>query len=171
MKDSRLKSYEFIFKDECNFIKEAEVSEVNKGFNLSQLKTLMGKGDLEEKDLLNLTRDDAVALFDEFFWLPLKCDYLPKGVDYFLFDSALVHGTRIASRWLQFALDVEPTGLLTWNTCNLIDERDTQELIVKMEKFRRKFIKNHKDWVTLNSVWTNRITRVRMRAFKMAGLS
>ena len=58
-------------------------------------------------DILNLTVDDAKSIYWKDFWLACGCDILPSGVDYFVFDTAVLHGTSFTLKVIQQAVKCE----------------------------------------------------------------
>ena len=56
-------------------------------------------------DVWNITRDEATEAYHTYFWLPMRCDRRPAGVDYFLFDSAIQHGEGVARKFAKRCTD------------------------------------------------------------------
>ncbi|MBF0589029.1 MAG: glycoside hydrolase family 108 protein [Magnetococcales bacterium] len=63
-------------------------------------------------DIKNLTREDAAWIYRRDFWGGAKCDMLPAGVDYAVFDMAVNSGLRAAAKTLQKALNVPADGVI-----------------------------------------------------------
>ncbi len=80
-------------------------------------------------DIKNLTLDQAKAIYKRDFWDAAKCDQLPPGLDYLLFDSAINHGVAGAVRILQRALGVNADGALGPVTLGQVIKRDAVDLI------------------------------------------
>ena len=59
------------------------------------------------KDIENLTREDAKAIYHADYWLPCKCDDLPRPFAIAMFDMAVNQGARVAKRTLQLTLGLE----------------------------------------------------------------
>ena len=47
----------------------------------------------------------ALGLYHHKYWLPIKGDDLPLGIDLAVFDSAVLWGVRKAAQWLQLGLN------------------------------------------------------------------
>jgi len=137
------------------------------GLTLTKLRVLRGAPEMKVADLEKLTEGDVKALFEISAWLPLGCDRLPVGLDYFLLDSGVMHGNELAARWLHFALGVPPMWPIRPAVAKQAREGDVRELILNIELYRRRYCKNHPYWVDLQEHWTNRTTRARMRAIRM----
>src|ERR1044071_2784277 len=58
----------------------------------------------------NLTRPQAIALYEEYFWKAVNADALYDGVAYQALDFAINSGVQTAIRALQRALDVADDG-------------------------------------------------------------
>ena len=61
-------------------------------------------------DIRNLTLDDAKRIYRRDYWDKLRCDDLPPGVAYMLFDMAVNHGTHLGTQILQRGLGVADDG-------------------------------------------------------------
>lgn len=55
-------------------------------------------------DIKNLTLDQSKAIYRRDYWNAIMADQLPDGVDLIVFDAAVNHGVKEASRMLQFAV-------------------------------------------------------------------
>lgn len=55
------------------------------------------------EDIKNMTIERAGEIYLLEYWTPTRCDELPSGVDYVVFDSAVQHGILNAGRFLQRA--------------------------------------------------------------------
>lgn len=164
MHQNKSTAFNFIFKDETHFI---DNQETRFGLTVNQLKVLTGKAETKPSDLAKLERSQAVDLLDKHYWTHMYCHHLPNGIDYFIFDSGLVHGQPLAIRWLQFATELPPYGVLSVKDCKYIGTIDPIDLLEKLERYRRAYIRNHPEWFTYGNVWSNRVTRVRTRAKKL----
>jgi lysozyme family protein len=65
-----------------------------------------------DKDIANLTREDAEAIYRRSYWNAVKADLLPAPLALLVFDAAVNMGPRIAIQILQRVLDVEDDGNL-----------------------------------------------------------
>jgi len=90
-------------------------------------------------DIKNLTRDEAVAIYERDFWARIPAD-LPDGLRWIAFDAAVNHGPQRALEWLKNHHSVASyaatrlrfyTGISTWDVyskgwtrriANLLDE-------------------------------------------------
>jgi lysozyme family protein len=65
-----------------------------------------------ELDIRHLTREAAVALYHRDYWLPVRGDKLPAGLDLLVFDAAVNQGVDRAARLLQCVLRIPEDGLI-----------------------------------------------------------
>lgn len=63
-------------------------------------------------DVAQLTREAAVGLYHVSYWLPLRCDALPAGLDLLVFDCGVNQGVAQAARLLQRVLRIPEDGLI-----------------------------------------------------------
>ncbi len=54
----------------------------------------------------DLTAEQALAIYDAFYWKPAGCDKLPSPIDLLVFDGAVNCGVRQGVKFLQEALNV-----------------------------------------------------------------
>lgn len=99
------------------------------------------------------------------YWKPIMGDQLPPGVDLVVFDAAVNHGVRQASKFLQRALGVDDDGIVGKATIKAAHEDDaagnTPKVISNIIDQRRDFYamlvaKNASQKVFLAG-WNNRL--------------
>ena len=54
----------------------------------------------------DLTKDQAIRIYEAFYWKPAGCDKLPSPIDLLVFDGAVNCGVRQGVKFLQEALNV-----------------------------------------------------------------
>ena len=67
-------------------------------------------------DIRNLTLRDAQDIYRRDYWNKARCDELPAGLDYLVFDAAVNHGVSRAVRFLQAAVGATVDGVIGANT-------------------------------------------------------
>lgn len=63
-------------------------------------------------DIKNLTLAKAKEIYKKDYWDACRCDDLPVGPDYLVFDSAINHGNKKARQLLQEAVGATPDGII-----------------------------------------------------------
>ncbi len=172
MKENFDQSLKFVLADEGKFadIENDRGGPTNQGITLGTLihyhahfdyGDFDSDGDIDVDDIRLLdTPEEAAPIYRKWFWDVVKCDDLPSGVDYVVFDSAVNHGPINAGRFLQRASNrqigslitdgvigpttiqmvarVEPRGLI----CDILRERDIfYRKIVARDISQEKFLR------------------------------
>jgi lysozyme family protein len=92
-----------------------------------------------DTDILQLTKERAVAIYKDYFWEPLRCSKLPVGLDLLVFECAINQGRGTAAKLLQRDLGVTADGIIgpiTLAAAN--DYLDIEELLVNYFARRAK---------------------------------
>ena len=63
-------------------------------------------------NIADLTKEDAVHIYQRDYWQVCKCDMLPSPIAILVFDTAVNQGTDAAIRLLQAALGVNVDGVI-----------------------------------------------------------
>ena len=58
------------------------------------------------EDVKDLTKEQALAIYEKFYWKPAGCDHIPRPVDLALFDGCVNCGVRQGVKFLQEALNM-----------------------------------------------------------------
>lgn len=106
--------------------------------------------------IAHLTLDQAKAIYLEDFWTPSRCNDLPSGVDYLVFDAAVNHGKDRAIKLLQTAVGAVPDGALGPRTMGRINSRKPQEIIEEFCVRRMMFYATIKTFNVYGLGWTRR---------------
>jgi lysozyme family protein len=97
------------------------------------------------------------------YWNLAKCDQLPAGVSYVVFDGAVNSGVKQSVKWLQGALGVIDDGVIGPTTINAArQDTDHDALIERICALRLAFLKSLKTFPTFGKGWTARVYRVRV---------
>ena len=85
--------------------------------------------DVDEAEMRSLTPELVTPLYKARYWDACKCDDLPRGVDYAVFDSAVNMGPSRAAKLLQAALGVTADGSIGRATIAAATAADPAELL------------------------------------------
>lgn len=107
-----------------------------------------------DRDIRNLTLDDAREIYRSQYWAPIGGDVLPAGVDYTVMDAAVNSGPTRARDW--YATTRQPLPVDTIDAYN--DKRIG-------------FLRGLSSFSTYGRGWLNRIAKVRASSLVMYWLS
>ena len=107
-------------------------------------------------DIKNLTVADAMDIYKADYWDKARCDELPVGIDYLVFDAAVNHGVSRAVKFLQIAAGATPDGVIGPKTLAAVAKRDPLRLIEEFGAQRQLFWTEIKSWPTYGKGWTRR---------------
>lgn len=128
------------------------------------LQRFKGVALLDASKLEELTEEDAKKIYMQQLWQPLSCDYIPSGLDYFVFVCGLYSYSDTVIRWLQYSVGLAQTGLLDSETLSAVQKQSPHDLIVTLERLLRRRLRTHWKWNELNQVWTNYVNSAKHRA-------
>ena len=106
-------------------------------------------------DVKNMTVDQAKLIYKTKYWDKLKCDTLPSGIDYCVFDYGVNSGIARAQKILQkFSQISDPVEKIN----AICDER-----LAFLQTIR-----GGSDWVHFGRGWSRRVANVRAKSIKLA---
>lgn len=112
------------------------------------------------------------AIYRMNYWDQCKCDDMPSGVDYALFDAAVNSGPNRAVKWLQRALGFtgpNVDGIVGGKTLGAVLEyADHSRLINAMMDRRLAFLQSLSNWKDFRTGWTHRVRDVRSTSLAWA---
>lgn len=110
----------------------------------------------------NITNAEVSAIYKANYWDLAKCDQLPAGVSYVVFDGAVNSGPAQSIKWLQRALGVPVDGQIGPGTINAANNLDNASLLVdRICDQRLVFMKALKTWGVFGKGWAARVASVR----------
>jgi len=112
---------------------------------------------------------DAKAIYRSRYWDAQRCDDLPAGVDYAVFDygvnSGIGRSGRVLRRELGLAAD---SGAIGDAVIVAARKADARALIGTICDERLRFLQSLKTWAVFGKGWTRRVAEVRAAALDMA---
>lgn len=122
---------------------------------------LEAKGE-SHKPVKNIPQDEVEEIYRTRYWALAKCDSLPVGVGYVVFDGAVNSGVSQSAKWLQRALGITVDGVIGPATIAAAKAYTNHSLLVdKICDARLAFLKALKTWPTFGKGWAARVSRVR----------
>lgn len=114
-------------------------------------------------DLKALEPDSKMVsdIYHAGYWQPCRCDELPSGVDYVVYDAAVNSGPRRSIKLLQQALGVDDDGVLGPITMDAVWKQPPASIINQAVDRRLAFWKSLKIWNTFGRGWSRRGAAVR----------
>ena len=110
----------------------------------------------------------AKAIYRAKYWAALRCDQLPVGLDFAVFDYGVNSGVGRASKVLQRLLGFADDGRIGDALLAAIRQCDARDLIARLCDERLGFLKRLKTWPVFGSGWGRRVAEVRAVALVMA---
>lgn len=114
-------------------------------------------------EMIKLKQSDVKPLYKKFYWDFMKCDDLPSGLDYAIFDYGVNAGVYRAGKVLQRLLGVKVDGLIGKNTLAALKDKDGKELAVAVCDERMGFLRSLRIFRNFGRGWTRRVNEVRDR--------
>lgn len=71
-------------------------------------------------DIQSLTLEDAKTIYKRDYWDKARCDELPDGVDFLVFDIAINHGLKDGIRFLQKSVGATADGIIGPRTMSAV---------------------------------------------------
>jgi len=116
--------------------------------------------DVDEAEMRSLTPELVAPLYKTNYWDACKCDDLPRGVDYAVFDSAVNMGPGRAAKLLQAALGVTADGSIGRATIAAATAADPVELLEAFSLGKEAFYQLLPTFATFGKGWLNRVAHV-----------
>lgn len=120
------------------------------------------------EDMKALTPEDVKPLYHNRYWDACKCDDLPSGVDYCVFDTAVNSGRNRAVKFLQSVVGAVPDGAIGPVTIASANERGANLTINQFCDKREAFWRSLPTFDTFGKGWLRRGNEVRAKALEMA---
>ena len=139
-----------------------------KGVTLAVFRRHFGENKSKD-DLRNITDEQLEQIYRSGYWNKCRCDDLPSGVDYAVFDAAVNSGPGRGAKWLQAAVGATQDGGIGPNTLSKVGEHDPIQVINAMCDRRLSFLRSLSNWSTFGTGWGRRVEGVRATALAMAG--
>ena len=162
------KSLALVLAAEGKFInhKDDPGGMTNLGVTQSAWRDWVKRG-VDETEMRALTPEQVAPMYKAKYWDACKCDDLPRGVDYAVFDAAVNMGPGRAAKLLQAALGVTADGRIGRATLAAATAADPSDLIESFSYGKEAFYESLPTFNTFGKGWFNRVARVQDAAGKM----
>lgn len=108
-------------------------------------------------DIKALTLSDAKAIYLRDYWQRARCDEIPSGLAYLVFDAAVNSGIGQSIRFLQRAVGVADDGVIGPLTLNAIARLDTESLCARFCGQRLDFMAQLSNFGVFGKGWVRRV--------------
>jgi lysozyme family protein len=120
-------------------------------------------------DVRKMKLDEAKIIYREKYWDAQRCDELPPGVDYAIFDYGVNSGIGRSGKVLRRTLGLpDDTSAVTDAVVAAAYAVDQKTLIVAICDERLRFLQSLKTWPVFGRGWGRRVAEVKSTALKMA---
>ncbi len=127
------------------------------------------KGNATADDVRALPQSVARRIYRERYWNAMRCDELPAGVDYAVFDYGVNSGIGRAGKVLRRVLKLsDSTSVVSDEVIAAARERAADGLVIAICAERIAFLKSLKTFPVFGRGWTARVNGVRAAALAMA---
>lgn len=120
-------------------------------------------------DVRAMPQSVARDIYRQRYWSALRCDALPDGVDYAVFDYGVNSGIGRAGKVLRRKLGLpDHSGTVTDTVIAATAKTDPAQLVTAICTERLAFLKALKTWPVFGRGWSRRVAGVQAAALVMA---
>ena len=124
--------------------------------------------DIDEEGMRNLTVEDVTPIYRRNYWERCRCQDLPDGIDWAVFDWAVNSGTGRAAKALQRAVGTLEDGAIGSQTLMCVGNEKPEEIINRIAIHRDSFYRSLSTFDTFGRGWLRRNDETREQALDMA---
>ncbi|MDI3469810.1 MAG: hypothetical protein OJF62_001873 [Pseudolabrys sp.] len=119
-------------------------------------------------DVRAMTVDDAKTIYRKRYWDAQRCDDLPAGVDYSVFDYGVNSGIGRSGKVLRRVIGLpDTTHVVTDEVLRAVAKRDPKALVSAINDERLAFLKLLKTWPVFGKGWRARVAAVKSVSLRM----
>lgn len=127
------------------------------------------KADATAADVRAMSVGEAKAIYRKRYWDAQRCDDLPAGVDYAVFDYGVNSGIGRSGKVLRRVLHVpDDSGAVTDDVLAAAQAADARALVTAICDERLRFLQSLKTWPVFGKGWERRVDEVKAVALQMA---
>jgi len=119
------------------------------------------------EQMKKLTPADVKPFYKKKFWDVCRCDDLPSGIDYLVFDFAVNAGCGGSAKLLQTVVGVTPDGGIGPITLAAVNAIAENELVEKFSQAKEDFYRGLSNFNVYGVGWLNRVAAVKQKATSM----
>ena len=122
---------------------------------------------VSEQEMRDLTVEQVGPIYKNDYWNKCKCDDLPSGLDWSVFDWAVNSGPGRSAKALQGIIGATQDGGIGPQTLKLVEKHSPKEMIEKMHDKRQGFYEGLKTFDTFGKGWSRRNLETREKALEL----
>ena len=119
---------------------------------------------VDEAEMRGLTPEIVAPFYKARYWDACKCDQLPLGIDYAVFDFAVNAGASRASKTMQTALGTAADGVIGPATIGVATNADPDEFLEKFSQAKEQFYRGLATFEHFGKGWLSRVSEVKQTA-------
>jgi lysozyme family protein len=119
-------------------------------------------------DVKAMKVSEAKSIYRAKYWDAQRCDELPAGVDYAVFDYGVNSGIGRSKKVLQRVVGVTADGVLGPQTMRAVEAKKPSDIINGICDERIAFLKRLKTWPVFGKGWGRRVSECRSISLAMA---
>ena len=123
--------------------------------------------DIDEEGMRQLTKADVIPIYRRNYWDRCRCQDLPSGVDWVVFDLAVNSGTGRAAKLLQRAVETTEDGSIGPLTLMKVKQHESENIINRIAMYREQFYRTLSTFDTFGRGWLRRNDETRKQAIAM----
>ena len=120
--------------------------------------------DIDEEGMRNLTVQDVMPIYRTNYWERCRCQDLPSGVDWAVFDWAVNSGPGRSVKALQRAVGAFEDGIIGAQTLMAVTASQPHEIINRIAVHRDSYYRELKHFDTFGRGWIRRNDETREQA-------
>ena len=137
-----------------------------RGITLRVYSNYLGR-DATKEELRSISDDELTAIYRASYWDACRCDDLPAGIDYAVFDAAVNSGPGRAAKLLQASVNVTVDGAIGAKTIKAVCDADAIKIIETLCEERLEFLRSLPTFDAFGKGWTSRVNHVRDQAIAL----
>jgi len=165
-------SFDRVMQSEGGYVwdKDDAGGETNLGVTIGAWGAYLDRP-IQPGEMKALTKDAVKPFYKQMYWDKVRCDELPTGVDYAVFDFAVNAGVARAAKFLQRAVGADDDGVVGPGTLALVKKTTPGKLLEHFTEQKEAFYntlaeKNPTQQKFLKG-WMNRVASVQTAATSM----
>ncbi|MDE2284700.1 MAG: glycoside hydrolase family 108 protein [Hyphomicrobiales bacterium] len=120
-------------------------------------------------DVRAMKLEEAKAIYRTKYWVAQRCDELPAGVDYSIFDYGVNSGIGRSGKVLRRVVGLpDTTHVVTDEVLRAVAKRDPKGLVTAINDERLAFLKRLKTWPVFGKGWGARVAAVKSASLRLA---